>query len=107
MSIRGIIIGLALAVLIGAFGYVNDQVLLLESVTSGTLLPISVFAILFVGVLFINPLLGLLWRRLRFRPAEIAWIVGDLLGGATFMAVGGIYHALTGLAPIKYIIFTR
>ncbi|HET6429747.1 MAG TPA: DUF6785 family protein [Phycisphaerae bacterium] len=79
MTLRAVMVGLLLAVLIGGFGYVNDQVLNLESVTAGTLLPISVFALLVVAVLVINPALSLLGRRWRFRPAELAWIVLAML----------------------------
>ena len=79
MTLRAAIIGLLLAVLIGAFGYVNDHVLLLESVTAGTLLPISVYALLLVAVVLVNPLLSLLRGSWRFRPAELAWIVLAML----------------------------
>ena len=43
----------------------------------------------------------------RFRPFMIGVIIGDILGGAVFMAVGAIYYAATGLEPMRYIIFTR
>jgi len=88
MTLRAVILGLLLAVLIGGFGYVNDQVLNLESVTAGTLLPISVFALLAVAVLVANPALSLLGRRFRFRPAELAWIALAMMVGCSICGRG-------------------
>ena len=83
MSLRAVIIGLAGALLIGTLGYVNNQVLMLERVAAGHLVPIAVFGALFVGLVVVNPLLGALRPTWRFRPAEIAVAVTLTLVGCS------------------------
>jgi hypothetical protein len=35
----------------------------------------------------------------------IGAIAGDMLGGVTFMVVGAIYYAITGLLPKTFMVF--
>ncbi len=102
MTVRAVILGVLLAVLIGGFGYVNDQVLGLESVTAGTLLPISVFALLLIAVGVINPALSLLRKSWRFRPAEIAWIFLAMLVSCSICGRGLMETLTQSLALPAY-----
>ncbi|MBS3733480.1 MAG: hypothetical protein KGY99_00955 [Phycisphaerae bacterium] len=74
MSVRAVIIGLALAVAIATVGYYNDSVLNMTDLV-GNHFPISVFGLLALMAILFNPLLHLLGRRLPLRPRELAVIV--------------------------------
>jgi len=67
VSFRAVILGTIGAMLIAGVGYLNDQVLRLNFLV-GNHFPISVFGMLILGMIVINPLLF----RWRFRSAEIA-----------------------------------
>ena len=71
MSLRAIILGLIGAVLIAGLGYLNDQILRLNFLV-GNHFPISVFGLLLVMVLAVNPLLYMAKRTWALRPAELA-----------------------------------
>lgn len=58
--------------LLAGLGYINDQVLNLESVTAGHLLPVLVLGVLLFAMAVVNPLLFLIRRKLAFRPPELA-----------------------------------
>lgn len=75
MTVRAVMLGLIAALTLAAVAYLNDQVVALETITAGSLLPISVFSLLFILAIIINPLLYLLGAKRRFRPAELAVIV--------------------------------
>ncbi len=75
MSFRAVILGLIGALALAATAYLNDQVVGLEPLTSGSLLPIGLFGVLFVLVVAVNPLLYLLPGDRRLRPAELAVIL--------------------------------
>lgn len=75
MTVRAVILGLIGALALAAVAYLNDQVVALEIITAGSLLPISVFSLLFILVIGINPLLYLLGAKRRLRPGELAVIV--------------------------------
>jgi hypothetical protein len=77
MSPRALIMGLVLAVGIAALGYLNDSVLRLTYLV-GNHLPLSVFGLLILGAMLLNPLLYRLGRR-RLRPRELAVIVAMML----------------------------
>ncbi|MBN2451866.1 MAG: hypothetical protein JXR77_15880, partial [Lentisphaeria bacterium] len=62
MTIRALFIGLLLGALIAAFGYANDWVCRLPYVASD-LMPVSVYGIVLLGLIGLNPLL----RALRLR----------------------------------------
>jgi len=74
VTARSLIIGLALALGIAAFGYYNDSVLHLTLLV-GNHLPISVFGLLIVATLALNPLLRRVSPRLLLRPPELAVVV--------------------------------
>lgn len=75
MTVRAVMLGLIAALTLAAVAYLNDQVVALETITAGSLLPISVFSLLFILAIVINPLLYLLGAKRRFRPAELAVIL--------------------------------
>ena len=75
MTIRSIILAFVCAIFIAACGYINDAVLYLESFTNGSLLPIIVIGTLGLFVMLINPLLGLINKKLPLRGGEMALIV--------------------------------
>jgi len=56
LTIRAILIGVLLGLGITAVGYFNDWVLRLSYVASD-LIPVSVYGLLVLGILIINPLL--------------------------------------------------
>ena len=71
MSLRAVILGLLAAMLIAAVGYINDQVLRLNFLV-GNHFPISVFGVLIVIAIAVNPLLRRIRRFWSFRPSEMA-----------------------------------
>ena len=87
MSFRAVLIGLVLGVLLAAFGYRNDSVLHMTSLV-GNHLPISVFGMLIVITVVINPALWLLRRSWRLAPAELAVIVALMLVSASIPGSG-------------------
>jgi len=62
MTIRAVLIGAVLGLVIATFGYINDWVFKLPYVASD-LMPVSVYGLLVLGLLGINPLLYRLGRR--------------------------------------------
>ena len=101
--IVAIFLGLAGAMVLAVFGYYNDHVIHLQMVTAGDLLPISVFGVLILLVLVVNPLLHLIWRPLRFRPAELAIMLVIMLVACS-IASGGLVQTFTPsmMMPIYY-----
>ncbi|KPK85108.1 MAG: hypothetical protein AMJ81_04195 [Phycisphaerae bacterium SM23_33] len=92
MTVRAVMLGLLAALALCGVGYLNDRVLLLENITAGALLPISVFGVLFVLAMAANPLLYRLGRNLRFRPAELAVIVTLMLVACSIVSGGMMDH---------------
>jgi hypothetical protein len=76
MTFRAVLIGLAAALSIAGLGYLNDQILQLESVLGGHQLPISVIGVLILAMLLANPLLFRVNSRWALRPAEVAVATG-------------------------------
>ena len=72
MTIRAVAAGLLIGVFLAAFGYVGDWVLKLPYVAYD-LMPVSVFGLLVLGIILVNPLLSGLRRR-PVRGAEWATI---------------------------------
>ena len=67
MTLRAVIFGLLLGMLVAAFGYFNDWIVE-QSYVATNLAPLYVYGLLLIGLLVVNPLLGLLrWRRLTAR----------------------------------------
>ncbi len=79
MTARAIILGLLAALFIAGFGFINDRVLELESFTSGHFLAVIAFGGLFLMLAVVNPLLGIIWKKLILRPAELAVMVTMML----------------------------
>ncbi|MBA4387331.1 MAG: hypothetical protein C0404_05075, partial [Verrucomicrobia bacterium] len=98
MSFRSIIIGLVASLLMGVgAGYVNKYVPGVHGLVRGHL-PVSVFGlfIFFVGV--VNPVLNRINKSLRFRPGEIAMILGMVLVACGITDAGLLRHFPRSLA---------
>jgi len=80
MTRRAVILGFLGAMLIAGAGYLNDSVLRLNFVV-GNHFPISVFGMLILLVLIVNPVLHRLGPRWRLRGSELAVAVGLTLAG--------------------------
>ena len=85
MTFRSIILGLLGAVFVIVAGYLNDN-LLQSTFFVGNHLPVSVFGLLVIFVIVINPLLGKL--RSRFRPGELAVIITMTLAACAIPGSG-------------------
>jgi len=102
MSVRAIILGLVLAVCISGLGYLNDSVLRLTYLV-GNHLPISVFGLLILMAMLLNPLLHLLRARWRLRPRELALIVAMMLVACSIPGSGLMRTFVSSLAlPAHY-----
>ena len=99
MSLRAVILGLIGALFIAAFGYYNDSVLRLTFLV-GNHFPISVFGLLIVMVVAINPLLGWVRSRWRFAPAELAVAITLMLAACS---VPGRFSANASSSPISVV----
>ena len=87
MTWRAVLLGLAGAALLAAVGYFNDQVILLTPIV-GNHLPISVFGLLALIVLAVNPLLFALSRRAPLKRGELASIVAIMLVACSIPGAG-------------------
>jgi len=90
LTIRAILIGVLLGLGISAVGYFNDWVLRLSYVASD-LIPVSVYGLLVLGILIINPLLRAV-RRWQFSAAEMAVIVSLMLVACVIPGPGLMWH---------------
>jgi len=103
MTIRAILIGVFGAIAIATLGYINDQILLFNSLIAGHQLPIAVVGTLIVWAAAVNPLLCRLVPRLGFRPAELATTTMLLLVSCSVPCRGLLEHILPALAmPVHY-----
>ena len=71
MTVRAVLLGFAGVLFLALFTFFNDKVIGGNDLT-GHFVPFAVFGILVCAVLFINPLLGRLRRKLAFSGAELA-----------------------------------
>ena len=78
MSFRAVISGLVLVAIICGLTYFNDYVVN-QTPLIGNNMPISVYGLLVLFLLFINPLFFKLKKKLSFRPTEIAVILAIVL----------------------------
>ncbi|HET6428594.1 MAG TPA: DUF6785 family protein [Phycisphaerae bacterium] len=102
MTAKGIILGLLGAVFIAAAGYLNDG-LLRNTYLVGNHFPISVFGLLIVMVVAVNPLLGWIRSRWRFAPAELAVAITLMLAACSVPGSGFLRTFTTTLAvPLNY-----
>ena len=100
MSIRAIILGLVGSAFIAGAGYLNDN-LLRNTFLVGNHLPVSVFGLLILVVIVINPVLGRL--RCRLRPSELAVTVAMMLAACSIPGSGLMRTFPTSLVvPIQY-----
>ncbi len=97
MTVRAVILGLLGAALIAGLGYYNDEVLSLNLLV-GNHFPISVFGLLFVGMIAINPLLYLLRRSWRFSAGELAVMLVCILTACSIPGSGLMRTFVTSLA---------
>ena len=74
MTTRAVLLGFLGALAIAGFKYINDDVLGLTPL-AGNHFPISVFGVLILLVIVLNPLLSLVRRSWRFQPGELGVIV--------------------------------
>ena len=74
MTIRAVVLGCLLALLISVATYFNDWVIG-QTQLIGNHLPISVFGVAVLVLLGVNPLLGTLRQRLPLRAAELGVII--------------------------------
>jgi hypothetical protein len=87
MTFRAVFIGVLGAVAFAAGGrYVNAYVPGVQMVRGH--LPVTVFGLLIVFVIGINPLIGLLRRSWKFKPSEVALILALLLAVSSIIDAG-------------------
>lgn len=87
MRLRGVLLGLAGAVFIAAFGYYNDAIMQLTPLV-GNHFPFSVFGLLFLFLLGVNPLLYRLHATWRFGKADLALATGLMLVACSLPGTG-------------------
>ncbi len=102
MTLRSVVLGLLGAALLAGVGYINNQVLRLTALV-GNHLPISVFGLLIVVAIGINPALHLLRRGWGVRPSELAVAMGLMLVACSVPGGGlmGTFVPVT-VMPIEY-----
>ncbi len=71
MNFKSILIGLALALFISVFTYFNDAVVR-GTLLIGNFLPIGIFGLVVLLLLFINPIVSGLMEKWSLRPKELA-----------------------------------
>ena len=97
MTIRAVVLGLVVSVFVATFGYFNDEVLRLNAFV-GNHFPISVFGLLLVVMIGVNPLLHSLSPRWRLRPAELAVVLVFVLAACSIPGSGLMRTFTTTLA---------
>jgi len=102
MSVRSVVIGFALALAIAGSGYLNDSMLRVTMMV-GNHFPISVFGLLILVAVLLNPLLYLLKPRWRLHTRELAVIVTMALVACSIPGSGLMRHFPTSLVlPLHY-----
>lgn len=96
MTLRAILIGLVLGLVLACFGYFNDWVMN-QTYLAADLVPVSVYGLLVLGLLLINPLLrGVKW--LRFKASEWCVIASLMLMAAIIPGPGLMWYFTANLA---------
>ncbi len=93
MTFRAIVLGFAGALLIAGFGYLNDSTLQLNFL-AGHHFPVTVFGVLMVVTMALNPLLFALKKSWRLKPGELA-IAALLMMVACSLSGSGMLRTLT------------
>jgi len=102
MTLRSIILGLMLAALVAGFGYLNDSVVRLNLLV-GYHVAVSVFGLLVVALLTVNPLLSRLRRQWRLGGGELATMTALVLIACAVPGSSMMRTFTPGLAfPIRY-----
>ncbi|MGD9875016.1 MAG: DUF6785 family protein [Kiritimatiellia bacterium] len=78
MSLRAVILGLLSAAFVCSYTYFNDHIMR-QTMFVGNSMPISVYGLLVIFLLFIFPLLRKIHRKLALRQAELAVILAMTL----------------------------
>jgi len=86
MTLRAVVIGLLVGLLLAAVGYLNDWILQ-QAYVASDLVPVSVYGLLIAGLLLANPLLRLAGAR-PLRGSEWAVIVALLLAACVIPGPG-------------------
>jgi hypothetical protein len=102
MTFRAVILGFLGALLIAGFGYINDRLLRLNYVVNNHF-PITVFGLLALVAMLVNPVLYKLRRNWRLRASELAMIVALMLVTCSIPG-SGLLRTFTQLLvmPIQY-----
>jgi len=87
MTRRALITGAVVGVLLAGFGYLNDWIFRLNMIV-GNHVPISVFGMLIVTAIAVNPLIKRLGGRLALRSDELAVAVALTLVGCSIPGSG-------------------
>ncbi len=102
MTFRAVILGFLAAMFIAGVGYINDRVLHLNYMVNNHF-PISVFGLLILAAMVGNPILYMLRRTWRLRPAELAVIVALMLVACSIPGSGLLRTFTQALVmPIQY-----
>ena len=81
MTVRAVVLGLLVSVVLASLGYVND-VWFFFSYIGGDLVPIHAFGLLLLALMAVNPLLRKL-RRWHFKASELVTMLAMALMGST------------------------
>ncbi len=89
MTVRALLIGLLVGLGIASVGWVNDWILK-QAYVASDLVPNSVYGLLLVGLLLVNPLLRLM-GRFNFRGPEWAVIISLMLAACVIPGPGMLW----------------
>ncbi len=102
MTVRAIICGLLIGLCIAAFGYIVNTTLALGTLV-GNYFPTSVYGLLILVCLGVNPLLRRLRRSWVMRPAELATAMAIALAACSVPGLSGMrYFAVIQAMPAIY-----
>jgi len=101
MTVRAIVIGLLVGLLLAGFGYFNDWVLK-QAYVASDLVPVSVYGLLVLGLLLVNPVLRLI-RRSDLSAREWVVIASMTLAACVIPGAGLMWNfSNTLVIPHKY-----
>ncbi len=106
MTLRAVILGLLLGLLVSAVTYFNDAVIN-QTQLIGNFLPIAVFGVLVVLLLAVNPTLGAVGTRWRLKSSELVVITAIGLAACGWPGSGFFRTFTTNLAMPSQLIRNR